>query len=231
MSLSEKLTAVAANMQRVYDAGAANGGGGMDAFWDVFQNNGNRKDYSYAFYGSLTNDDGGWTDENLKPKYLVKPTVAQSMFEKSEVTTVDMSVADFSELTAFDVTFRNAKKLKTVEMNVSSAERMNQTFRGVGTLESLILVGLSASCTFSGTFTSCSSLADFHIYGKIGQNGFDVSSCKLLTAAGIVHHILANLEDKSATGGTWTITLGSYNLGKLTDAEKAMATQKGWTLA
>jgi hypothetical protein len=33
------------------------------------------------------------------------------------------------------------------------------------------------------------------------------------------------------TGETKTLTLGATNLAKLTNEEKAIATQKGWTLA
>jgi hypothetical protein len=43
--------------------------------------------------------------------------------------------------------------------------------------------------------------------------------------------IINALKDFSGTGGTRTCTLGEANLAKLTDAEKAIATEKGWTLA
>jgi hypothetical protein len=33
------------------------------------------------------------------------------------------------------------------------------------------------------------------------------------------------------TSGTWTVTLGTTNLNKLDTNEKAIATDKGWTLA
>jgi hypothetical protein len=69
----------------------------------------------------------------------------------------------------------------------------------------------------------------------IGQNGFNVQNSTKLTHDSLINNegtgILNSLEDKSGTGSTWTITLGSANLAKLTDGEKAIATQKGWTLA
>lgn len=39
-----------------------------DAFWDKFQNYGNRTKYPYAFYGD------GWTTDILKPKYSIELT-------------------------------------------------------------------------------------------------------------------------------------------------------------
>ena len=43
--------------------------------------------------------------------------------------------------------------------------------------------------------------------------------------------IINHLKDFSGTTTTNTCTLGSRNLAKLTDAEKAIATEKGWTLS
>ena len=39
------------------------------------------------------------------------------------------------------------------------------------------------------------------------------------------------LQDYADSGTTYTVTFGAVNLAKLTDAEKATATGKGWTLA
>ena len=42
---------------------------------------------------------------------------------------------------------------------------------------------------------------------------------------GIINALMTN------TSGTKTLTLGTDNLDKLSDAEKAIATERGWTLA
>jgi hypothetical protein len=42
--------------------------------------------------------------------------------------------------------------------------------------------------------------------------------------------IIYALKDYSGTSTSKTVTLGTTNLNKLTEAEKAIATQKGWSL-
>ena len=63
----------------------------------------------------------------------------------------------------------------------------------------------------------------------IACRGLDFSSCPLTHDS--LMSIVNALQDKASLGTTGTITLGTTNLAKLTDGEKAIATQKGWTLA
>ena len=97
MSISEKLTAIAQNTPRVYEAGkkvsyedgfgagytqgkshgytkgeAAGKQAEYDRFWDSFQENGTRKSYHCAFAGSC------WTPQTFKPKYPIKPVDTSS---------------------------------------------------------------------------------------------------------------------------------------------------------
>jgi hypothetical protein len=66
--------------------------------------------------------------------------------------------------------------------------------------------------------------------GTIGQNGLNFSWSINLSHDSLMS-IINCLKDYSGTGTTKTVTLGATNLAKLTTAEKAVATQKGWTLA
>ena len=43
--------------------------------------------------------------------------------------------------------------------------------------------------------------------------------------------ILNALKDYSSSTSSWVCTLGTTNLEKLTEEQKAIATEKGWTLA
>jgi hypothetical protein len=68
--------------------------------------------------------------------------------------------------------------------------------------------------------------------GAIGQNGFDVHWSTKLTHDSLMS-IINHLSDKSSdtSGTTWTITLGTENIAKLTDDEIAIAEAKGWEVA
>ena len=56
----------------------------------------------------------------------------------------------------------------------------------------------------------------------------DISSSTKFTREALVE-IIGNL--KAQTSGSKNLTMGSTNLAKLTDEDKAVATGKGWTLA
>jgi hypothetical protein len=72
MSIAEKLTTIAENEQKVYEAGQK---AEYDRFWDNFLDYGNRTDYQHAFAGA------GWNNETFKPKYdLIDSAYTNRMF-------------------------------------------------------------------------------------------------------------------------------------------------------
>lgn len=217
-------------MQRVYDAGAASGGGGggggdMSAFWDVFQDYGNRTDYTYAFYGE------GWTDETFNPKYTVKPTGkgANNMFWTSRVTTIDRTKVDFSQASAVQGACR-VTTLKSADVDVENAASLTMTFATASKLESVIIRNLSPDCTLQGIFSGCSSLRDLQLSRSTIGSTLAVSDCVNLTSDSLFLGIIINLYNFANSGTTPYVQMGETNLAKLTDEQKAVATQKGWTL-
>lgn len=74
-------------------------------------------------------------------------------------------------------------------------------------------------------FSGCSALEEVHIH-NLGAN-LSLSDSPKLTHDCLVE-LINNLQTVTSTK---TLTLGSTNLAKLTDAEKQVATNKGWTLA
>lgn len=206
MSIAEKLQTIAENEQKVYDAGKQ---AEYDAFWDAFQDYGNPAKYTAAFRGY------NWTDEIYNPKYPIEcdpssgaTDAIDGLFLYSQITDtkVPITYVPSTSTTASSV-FSSAKKLVTIRK---------------------ITVG--TRLTYSGWFNGCTALTNLTVAGTIGQNGFDVSKCTNLTHDSLMSIINA-LRDFSGTSTTKTVTLGSTNLEKLTDTEKVIATQKGWTLA
>ena len=75
-------------------------------------------------------------------------------------------------------------------------------------------------------FGSSSSIEAIHII-NINAN-LDIHWSTKFTREALLE-ILGNLKAK--TSGTKTLTMGDTNLEKLTAEDKAIATNKGWTLA
>ena len=83
---------------------------------------------------------------------------------------------------------------------------------------------------FGGAWNNCTSLTTLGGFGAIKES-IDLSASAKLTVDSIMNVITqaANLNELGITDKT--MTLGSTNLAKLTDEQKAVATNKGWTLA
>ena len=79
--------------------------------------------------------------------------------------------------------------------------------------------------TFTGAFTQSSNLEELQFTAdSIIAAQIDVAHCVKLSHESLMS-ILYALKD----GANLTCTLGKLNLAMLTDGEKAIATQKGWT--
>lgn len=201
-----------------------------DAFWDVYQENGNKTNYERAFCA--------FTEETFKPKYDIKPTLAHGIFWgcKMDIDLADKfeklgRTFDTSKITSAPYMFASSKFTRIGVINTSSmtgCPQMFQTCRKLITIDKLILKE-DGSQSFTYTFSENNNLENIVIEGKIGQDVSFTWSTKL-THDSLMSIIIA-LYDYSDTSTTKTLTIGTGNLKKLTDAEKATATQKGWTLA
>ena len=78
---------------------------------------------------------------------------------------------------------------------------------------------------FGGAWNNCTSLTTLGGFGAISAD-IDLSASTLLTVESIM-----NVINQAGTVTGKTMTLGSTNLAKLSDEQKAVATSKGWTLA
>ena len=96
-------------------------------------------------------------------------------------------------------------------------------------LTTLPQLDLSNVTTFDQAWYNCTSLTTLGGFGAVKES-FDLHYCPL-TAESIMNVITqaADLNSLGITGKT--MNLGSTNLAKLTNEQKAVATNKGWTLA
>ena len=124
--------------------------------------------------------------------------------------------------------FQNCKSLSTIPpMDTSQVTTMRSMFLFCDSLTSVSEMNTSLVTDMVDMFLGCESLTD--LGGFVGLNvNLKLSYCSKLT-----HDSIMNVINKAAdvTSSPKTLTLGATNLGKLTDAEKGIATSKGWTLA
>lgn len=79
-----------------------------------------------------------------------------------------------------------------------------------------------------GMFAGCNSLEEVRFKeNSLSTTNLDLTSCKLLSH----DSLLSILNSCAQTSETKTLKLGADNLAKLSEEEKAIATNKGWTLA
>lgn len=249
MSIAEKLIIIAEKELQVYDAGKTkgvesiniplaqkndsleavlNGGEGSDKswydkFWDAVQDNGKRTNYYGAF---------GYSNYKLgvfKPKYPLQPTSANRMFV---ATTIELGDNEYLEMDLSKCTdaywmFRNTKVKRIGKCDLTMiTTSLEGTFSLLSQTTEIKEIVSKSSLVYSNTFMGSSNLEKVTFSGEIGSN-LSLNSCTRLTHDSLMSVINCLIEVSS----TKTLTLGTENLAKLTDAEKAIATdEKGWTL-
>lgn len=201
-----------------------------DRFWDEFQQNGTRTNYQQVFRV--------WTEEIFKPKYDIKPTGTYGgaqMFQGSPIKDLKGCFErarvklDTSECTSLLQMFQSASIQYIPAIDARKSTNNGYTFsaNAIISIEKFIS---SETTLYSSTTFDSENMETIIFEGIIADDGFRFSNCKKLSHESLMSIINA-LKDYSGTGTTRTCTLGEANLAKLTDAEKAIATEKGWTLA
>ena len=175
-----------------------------DAFWNAYQENGNRTDYRYGFAGT------GWTEETYNPKYPIVTAAftATSMYQNALVTKVKN--VDFSNvLNYFTSIFNNCTKLKTIEN-----------------------IKLPTNCqgAFTASFNNCTALEEFSFTGTIQNNGIDLHWSTLLNKTSI--ESIINALSTTTTGLTVTLSQTAVsNAFTDTEWEALEATKTNWTIS
>ena len=143
----------------------------------------------------------------------------------SSLTTVPLF--DTKNVTNMADMFYKCSSLTTVPLfDTKNVKNMSYMFIGCSSLTTVPLFDTTNVTNMGSMFYNCSSLEQIHMI-NINAN-LDISSSRKFTREALLE-IIGNL--KAQTSGTKTLTIGSTNLAKLTDEDKAIATNKGWTLA
>ena len=232
MSISEKLTQIAENEQKVYNAGKQ---AQYDEFWDTLQKKGTLTDYRYAFAGAY------WTPELFKPKYPIKPIDGRGMFasfcrhnDSSNFEHIDLSKfdIDFSECTLFLTMFQNAHIANTGFVDCSSAVTLEKVFdcSDWGSIKKIHLK-VTEKNKYSLTFYYCTGTEEiiFSDDSVIANNGLSFQWSTKLSKASITSII--NALSTTTSGLTVTISQTAKE-NAFTDEEWAtlIATKSNWTI-
>ncbi len=200
MSISDKLTTIAANEQKVFRAGRK---AEYDAFWDSVQAEGKRTSYAWTFAGT------GWTSYAFNPKYPIAPTNATSMFQNLQSVIVNSNVKkiDFSNCKYFYKAFYGASgllELGNIDARKESSGDLQLVFYGATRLHTIDKLIVSENLQYYQTFYKCSSLANITIDGIIG-NSINFLDCPLTVES--VKNIIKALKNYAGTGAAYTRTI------------------------
>lgn len=217
MSIADKLTIIANNMQGVYDKGFADGkeqgGGGdsyYDAFWDGLQQNGARRDYAEAFKG--------WTKAHnyWKPKYDIIMNGGSKVFYNfssdiglPELCKINGVTMDWSNVQTFGQTFSYAYIPDVGVIDTRGAKGLSSIFlyAKVDKAE-LIMKDDGSQTNLSGAFTGAITLTYLTIRGKIGDT-INFKDSKNLNKESITSIINALLD--TASGKTLSLSKTAVN--------------------
>ena len=122
--------------------------------------------------------------------------------------------------------FYSNKSITDTKVPIYVYKNAQAIFCDAANLKRIALLIPTQDTTWNNAFSGAYALEDITMGGTIGQN-ISFSACTKLTH----DSLMSIIEHLGKVSATRTLTLGSTNLAKLTDAEKAIATEKGWTLA
>ena len=179
-----------------------------DAFWDSYQQNGNRKDYQYGAFGGL-----GWDDVTYKPKYPITATHVYSMYTGCRMTRI--TNVDFSNAPVFTNVFQVAQSLLYIDnIELPKASGMLSAFNGCIRLQTIGRLFVNENMTYTSTFANCSALENITFDGVIGNDINFQRSTKLTRAS--IENIINHLSDN---GSGKTLTLSEAAVDKAFETE------------
>lgn len=201
-----------------YDTGKQ---AGYDNFWDSYQNEGNRTDYAYAYYGA------GWSDELYQPKYPMRPVNARGMFAYSNISRIPE--LDLSECTTARDCFRGMPEITELGVidlrNNTAVETVFTSCEKLVKIEKVIFGGKNT--TYTSNFTGDRALTSVTFAGEISSY-FDTSHCPL--DADSVRSLIETLADLTGKE-TQIVKLSAVAKSNLTDELREMIANKNWTLS
>ncbi len=188
-------------------------------FWDVFQQNGKRANYTSAFAF------GNWNSTTFRPKYDMYPTSVSAMLQESSWVD-DFAEAlrnagvkmDCSNCTNFFMFCHDSGVRRVGVVGSAVATNVQNMFGWTGALHTIDKMIVSENITdYTNTFAGCGKLVNLTMEGTIDKTiSFSASPLSLASAKSVI----SCLKNFTGTGKeyTTTVTFGATTWGYL-DAE------------
>lgn len=202
MAIAEKLTTIAENTPRVYEAGKSDE---HKAFWDEYNLNGNRGNYRYAFAGY------GWTDTNFKPPETIFPQDARYMFQNSSIAHIDETQVDFTNAAEMRDAFNGCTSLVGLRLKISGSKTFNASmFTNCGALTNLVVIGTIQNNNFNLQYST--ALTKASIASVIDALSSTTSGLAITLSKTAVNNAFGGTESQEwleliAPKKNWTISL------------------------
>lgn len=232
MAVAEKLTQIAENMPKVFEAGVK---AEWNKLWDDIQLLGTRTAYNNAFQNA-------WSDAAFQPKYNIRPTSAGYMFAGTKIANLKKClednevVLDTSKATSVDRIFSDAPNLTYVPtistINAPHLQNFVYNCKKLIGVDMVILKDDGSQTFNDNSFKSCEALVEIRFGGIIGSNvNFQWSkSLSMLSLASIVGAL-----SKTVTGKTITLpstARATYDNATISGAWDNLVKQyTNWTFA
>lgn len=169
------------------------------------------------FGGLLFSNRGG-----LKMKNTSNLTVCQQMYYNTNV--VEPFLFDTSNVTDMTNMFYGCGNLETIpQFNTSNVTDMTSMFYNCGNLETLPLLNMSKVSSNNSMFKYCTKLTNLGGFEGL-KIDINLSASELITRQSMLNVFNTIGEANS------TITIHQNVADRLTDEDKAIATNKGWTI-
>lgn len=239
MTIAEKITRAKADYDAVYEAGKQ---AQYDAFWDMYQINGSRAAYMYAFAGY------GWDDSTFNPKYNIDSQNSVGIFMYSKITDLE------ALLNKCGITFNISKSINysglfaysTVTVVPELVYSANTTYIGsmfsdckrLHTIRKITLPdGFNA--TMSDAFKNCTALENVVFEGVIPKKISLAQSTKLSKASitNIIDHLSTTASgqtvtfSKTAVNKAFETSAGAGDGSTSAEWQSLIAPKSNWTIS
>ena len=238
MTVAEKLTVIAQNEQKVYDAGFAKGASAdyedgqnaaMSEFWDYLTNYGNRTSYS-----SLFNVWGGETFEPTRKIIPIEKNSAYCTFNGAKnLKKIEADYIDFSQKVrgtksqeGYYYTFYGCSSLEEIEdIGMQADFGYYSTFSSGsdGKLHTIAKIRTDENTVFNNAFNYCTALKNVTFEGVIGQ---DINIRWSPLTADSIRSIIEHLSD-TASGKTLTLSKNAVESADFSSDDKVYISTDG----